>query len=125
MDWKHNQWFGLGAAAVFIIGIALVFLWNNQPPDLPVDAQATWKYQCDSTKEVFEVPVKDFEQRDVYLKFHVPMGTAVECAICGKIDAYQVYWCPECNEYIKYKAGQAATNEIVCPNGHSVPTVNQ
>ena len=123
MDWRNNQWVGIGAAVLLVVAIVGIFLWSTGDSASRA-ASRMQTYQCKSTGETFQVSEKEMEDMDTYVKYTPEMtGDPVECKICGEKDAYMVYFCPdpECNKYYPYEVRHGMADFIRCPEGHTVP----
>jgi hypothetical protein len=124
MDWRHNQWVGVGAAVALVLGVVGLFMYVNRsttPTAGTFDAGgAGLLFQCDSTGQTFFIPVKDLDDEATYEKYFGRIPEASPCKICGKTDAYQVYYCEVCQKYYRYKRGQDEQTTLHCPLGHEV-----
>jgi hypothetical protein len=120
MDWRHNQWFGLGAAVLLVGAIVLLFMWTTTTPPTHPGAKGL-TFRCESTNENFIIPRADLDNSDVYLKYFGAKGP-VDCKICGKVDAYHSFFCPECNLWYKWDVVPQGIDSLNPrdPKGHDV-----
>jgi|GEM_PF-2862630 len=114
MDWKRCGALAVSAAAVVAV-VAFFGCGPKLPPGKPL------VFECDSTKETFTIERKELDNADTYKKYFGHYGEAVECKLDGKMDAYQVYYCPVDKQYYRYKAGDQNAEFLTCPNGHKIP----
>ena len=119
MDWKHNQWVGVGAAILVVAGIVLIFTWLSRSGPGTKESSGT-VYLCDSTNESFVIRDKEFESFDVFKTYHAKAETGLPCRVCGKEDAYWAYYCQVCQTVYKHKKGDDLRDTITCPKGHVV-----
>jgi len=121
MDWRHNQWVGVGAAVLLVVAIVGLFLWmQSGGGSLATGIGPGMIFQCDATKETFVIPGKDLDKEDVYLAYFNRAGVAAPCKIDDQNDAYWVYWCPQCKKYYKVNRTQITSDSTRCPEGHPV-----
>lgn len=123
MDWRHNQWVGVGAAVLLVVGVVVVFMYvNSSGTGLPTGEAAGQglTFQCESTGQTFFISDADLENEDTHTTYMNQTGVALPCKICGKTDAYQVYYCRTEQKYYRYKKGQDLLQVVTCPNGHEV-----
>ena len=123
MDWKHNQWFGLGAAVLLVGAIIWLFMWTTSPPSSTLDIKGP-SFQCESTQKFFVVPISEIQNNTETYSTYFDSTEAVLCRVCGQKDAYHMFFCkdPECNKW--YKWGQAISVSTLarCPKGHEIDT---
>jgi hypothetical protein len=119
MDWRHNQWVGVGAAVCLIVGIALVFLYMGGT-GTPSGVGSGMNFQCESTSETFKVLGKDLEKWEVYDKYFNKPNQAVACKVCGKDDAYWSYYCPTCQQWYKFRPQDVNVDLLLCPKEHEI-----
>ena len=122
MDWRHNQWVGVGAAVLLVVGVVGVFMYVNSSGTRVTDeaSGAGLVFECESTGQTFFISNSDLDDEDTYTTYLAHAGEAVLCKICGKVDAWQVYYCPVDQKYFRYKKGQADLQSVTCPNGHEI-----
>jgi ribosomal protein L37AE/L43A len=121
MDWRNNQWIGLGAAGLLVVGIAILF-WYTFGGETAVERQADEVFKCDACDVVFTLSMKELiENEELYNTYFGKYGEAVPCQQCGEVQAYKVYNCPQCEELYKYTAEHAWSGEVSrCPKGHDL-----
>jgi len=126
MDWRNNQLVGLGAAGLLVVFI-IVIIWYIAGGEPSTMEQATvgMQFQCESCGETFRIPTAALEDYDTYSTYMQEYETAVECKLCGEVAAYQGYFCPECNQWYRYKLSQSMSSHVICPKGHAIPEENQ
>ena len=125
MDWKHNQWVGVGAAILVVVGIVGVFFWLSKPAAM--GSQGGLMFLCEGTNGTFNIPGADLEKEKIYMKYFNKPNQAVECQLDGNNDAYWVYYCPTCEKYYQYTPSQASASSggLYCPKEHEIPEGNR
>jgi len=83
------------------------------------DALAAKTFECDSTGERFQVTYGELEEPDTHAKFMGEPGVPVDCRICGGKDAYEVYYCGECETWYRCRNQDKYSTAVVCPAGHA------
>ena len=128
MDWRHNQWVGVGAAVLLVVGVVGVFMYVNRTgAGLPsgADAGQGLTFECESTGQTFFVSDDDLENEDTYTTYFQQVAVPVPCKSCGKTDAYLAYYCRTEQKYYRYKKGQNEAQMVSCPNGHEIEGVDR
>ncbi len=120
MDWRHNQWVGVGAAVLLVVGIVFVFFWTGRKNSAIAESRKYF-YLCDSTGETFTKTEKDMENDENAEKYLVEAGSPAYCDICGQDDAHQAYYCPECQKWYAYTRSQMSASTLYCPKKHIIP----
>lgn len=120
MDWKSNPWVGAGAAVLLVVGAAGLFYWSTGGGSGP-SARTIMTFECDSTGEQFSITQGDLENIDKYKTYMDRQGLPTLCEICGREDAYQMYYCKECEKWYRHtERDRFNTSGIfVCPEGHT------
>lgn len=122
MDWRNNAWVGIGAAGLLVVFIIVVIWYATGSGTTAVEeAPVGLQFECDSCKEHFRIPLTALEDYDVYSKYMNEYGTAVECDVCGEVEAYAAYYCPECEQWYRYTRSQGSALAVYCPKRHKVP----
>ncbi|MHC4712957.1 MAG: hypothetical protein ACYTAN_06760 [Planctomycetota bacterium] len=127
MDWRNNQWVGLGAAGLLVVGIAFLFWYTFGSGDTALERARGDTFKCDACDVVFAISMKEMvDNDDLYLTYFGKFGEAVPCRECGEETAFKVFYCPKCEEYGKYTVEDASGfSEPRCLKGHQIPFENQ
>jgi predicted RNA-binding Zn-ribbon protein involved in translation (DUF1610 family) len=121
MDWRNNQWVGLGAAGLLLIFIVIIVMYVSQSSQSRLAAmEGGMQFKCDACGETFIVGWGELDDYDTYKTYKDKYGQAVPCRECGEVAAYQSYYCPQCDKWYKYKRSQQTADLVVCPEGHNV-----
>lgn len=123
MDWRNNQWVGIGAAVALVLAIVVIFLWGSASKDNPALTRG-YTFRCESTGETFFITEKAIEDMETYETYMLPYGQATVCKSCGLDDAYRSYFCPECDKWYHYEPRHEQSDFVRCPEDHAVPEEN-
>lgn len=120
MDWRHNQWVGIGAAILVVAGIVFLVMFMGREPNTGRQQAVGLTFLCESTNQTFQIPAKDLEDFDTYMKYFNKGGQKVECKVCNQVDGQWAYYCSECQKFYVYKKGQENVDQLLCPEGHEI-----
>jgi len=126
MDWRSNQWVGVGAAVLLVAAIVFLFYYTTGTPTTPGGVapgeEVIMTFQCESTGEVFGLTSQDLENLETAETYMTgDVSEAKPCRICGAEDAHAVYYCKECDKWYRYTSAQGrSAGTLTCPEGHAV-----
>lgn len=107
----------LGALPAVLAVAAAALFWACGSPQDEVVAKT---FECGADGRRFEITYGELDDADVHSKYMGEPGVAVECRICGRTDAYEVYYCPECDKWYRFRNQDKFSDATVCPEGHRV-----
>lgn len=119
MDWKNNQWVGIGAAALLVLAIVGIFTFRGAPGGGKIGT-LIYTFKCKSTGETFNYTSDQIESMSTedFAEYMEPYGTPAKCDKCGDKDAERNYFCPKCEEWYPYEPKHDMGGEVICPKGH-------
>ena len=124
MDWRNNQWIGLGAAGLLVVGI-IITVWyiGGGGRETAIDKAGGLHFLCESCEGTFNVPLAALENEGVYDTYMVKSEEPAICKLCGDESAYRYFFCPDpaCEKWYKHKMSADANDRTVCPKAHIVP----
>lgn len=125
MDWRSNQWVGVGAAVLLVVAIVFLFYYTTSGPTtrsgIAPGEEVIFTMRCESTDQLYTITDNELKDLEVYERHYENPAEAKPCEICGAEDAHWVYYCRTCDKWYAYSSDQArGGGTLMCPEGHII-----